>query len=243
MGQHDLDPSLAEQTAAWLEALGLDEHLAEAGLPTFIRDDDGLVLWHDVDGQTPLSVERLLQLDRSLRSQGDDPTHAVPVPLVLLARKARLRRVLYEAEQPGYDRLAAVRGTSVNATRFAAHKAKESADLLLVAAGDEVLLPAFQFDGAGQVRTELAPVLRALLGAGMDPWDAWIWLTQPAGLLGGEVPEQLAADPDEAELVAHAAVRLAERITASPKPVPGAAPRSAAVVKLPSKGCACGGHG
>ena len=38
------------------------------------------------------------------------------------------------------------------------------------------------------------------------------WLTQPAGLLAGLVPEQAAAEPDTTGLVAHAAVRLAERV-------------------------------
>lgn len=238
MGHPSADTPLAEQVAARLEQWGLEEHLAEAGLPTFVRDADGRALWHDVGGAEPLSDERLRQLDQALRSQGDDPDHAVPVPLVLLARKARLRAALLAGEETGYDRLARARGTSVNATRFAVHKANQAHALLLVAAGDDVVLPAFQFDPDGVVRPELGPVLTSLLAAGMDPWDAWIWLTHPAGLLGGEIPERLAADPEEAPLVAHAAVRLAERVTASPKPVRKPTPPAA----MPSKGCACGGH-
>ena len=230
-------PPLAERLATWLDELGLAEQLGEAGLPTFVRDDDGRALWHDTDG-TALAEERLSLLDGALRSQGEDPAHAVPVPLVLLARKARLRRELVAAQEPGYDHLAELRGASVNATRFAAHKAKSAGELLLVVAGERVLLPAFQFDAAGAVRDELLPVLRPLLGAGMDPWDVWIWLTQPAGLLGGGIPERVAADPEEAALVAHAAVRLAERVVASPKPVA----RPAAPAPLPTKGCGCGGH-
>lgn len=233
---HDLVP-LAEQVAAWLEGLGLDEQLAEAGLPTFVRDEDGRVEWREVGGQEPLSAERLALLSTSLRSQGEEPEHAVPVPLVLLARKARLRTALSAAQEPGYDKVAALRGVSVNAARFAVHKAKAAGELLLVVAGERVLLPDFQFDAAGEVRAELVPVLTPLLTAEMDPWDAWIWLTQPAGLLGGEIPERLAADPEEASLVAHAAVRLGERVVASPKPrtLPKPAP-------LPSKGCGCDGH-
>ena len=46
----------------------------------------------------------------------------------------------------------------------------------------------------------------------MDPWRAWAWLTEPAALLGGLVPEQAAADPDDADLARHAAVRLAEKV-------------------------------
>ena len=59
-------------------------------------------------------------------------------------------------------------------------------------------------------------MLEPLLAARMDPWRAWAWLTQPAGLLGGLVPETAAADPATADLVAHAAVRLAERVAATP---------------------------
>ena len=36
------------------------------------------------------------------------------------------------------------------------------------------------------------------------------WLTQPAALLGGQVPHEAAQDPEEAAIVRHAAVRLAE---------------------------------
>lgn len=230
------ESALADQVASWLEGLGLDEHLAEAGLPTFVRDEDGRALWHEANGE-PLTPERLHLLSTSLRSQGDEPEHAVPVPLVLLARKARLRAALSAGQEPGYDRVAALRGATVNATRFAVHKAKAAGELLLVVAGERVLLPDFQFDSAGRVRAELVPVLTPLLTAEMDPWDAWIWLTQPAGLLGGDIPERLAADPEEAALVAHAAVRLAERVVASPKPV--VRPRPA---PLPSTGCGCGGH-
>ncbi|WP_110239046.1 hypothetical protein [Nocardioides gilvus] len=237
MAEHLEEAPLAERVAAWLEELGLDEYLAEAGLPTFVRDKDGRVLWHEVGGQEPLSPERLELLSTALRSQGDEPQHAVPVPLVLLARKARLRAALSAAQAPGYDRVAALRGATVNATRFAVHKAKAAGELLLVVAGERVLLPDFQFDASGEVRAELRPVLAPLLNAGMDPWDAWIWLTQPAGLLGGDVPERLAADPEEASLVAHAAVRLAERVAASPRPAPRPKP-----APLPSKGCGCGGH-
>ena len=73
-------------------------------------------------------------------------------------------------------------------------------------------MPAFQLTEAGEPRPDLLPVLEPLLAARMDPWRAWAWLTQPAALLGGQVPERAAADPAEADVVRRAAVRLAERV-------------------------------
>ena len=72
-------------------------------------------------------------------------------------------------------------------------------------------MPAFQLDDAGEVRDELFAVLEPLLAAGVEPWRTWIWLTTPAGLLGGAVPHEAARDPEELPIVQRAAVALAER--------------------------------
>jgi len=45
----------------------------------------------------------------------------------------------------------------------------------------------------------------------MDPWRAWVWLTQPAALTLGKPPERaVVAEP---ELVRTAAEKLAERLS------------------------------
>jgi hypothetical protein len=134
------------------------------------------------------------------------------VPLLLIARQARLRTELLASPWFTYEALAERRGTSLEGTRFAVHKAANEHRLLVVAAEERSVVPGFQLDGGGQVRAELVPVLEPLLAAGMDPWRAWAWLTQPAALLGGEVPERAAARPEDADLVAYAATRLAERV-------------------------------
>lgn len=203
--------ALGDRLADWLESLHLEHHLADAGLPTYDRGDDGHARWTDPATGEMMTAAQLEALDQQLHSEGDDPTHAVPLVLLQLARRARVRAALLDSPAHDYASLAAVRGESVNATRFAVHKANAGNELLLVARGERALLPAFQFTDAGAVRDELLPVLRPLLASGMDPWDVWGWLTQPAGLLGGAVPAAQAADPDEAAIVAHAAVRLAER--------------------------------
>lgn len=208
------DPELAEQLAAWLEQLGLADQLAAAGLPTFDRDPDGVPRWRETTGD-PVSGERLEQLDRLLRSEGEDPAHAVPVDLVRLRREARVRAELLDGGWLDYAGVARLRGVSENAARFALHKAAERRGVLLVQDEGRTLVPAFQLDAEGQVRSELVPLLEPLLAAGIDPWRAWIWLTTPAGLLGGAVPHEAARDPEERPVVQHAAVRLAERARAS----------------------------
>lgn len=200
------------QLAAWLEELGLAQHLGEAGLPTFERDGD-VVRWRDPATGLPMNADQIQALDQMLHQDGDDPAHAVPLALVQLRRQAQVRAALLATASHSYASLAEVRGTSENATRFAVHKAAERHALLVVANDAATLIPAFQFDSAGEVRAELVPVLEPLLASTMDAWQVWAWLTQPAGLLGGAIPHEAARDTEEAAIVRHAAVRLAERAT------------------------------
>ena len=206
---------LAGRLASWLEDLGLADQLAAAGMPTYERDADGVVQWHDPATGNPLSPDRVVELDAMLRSVGDDPAHAVPIALVQLRRETRVRAALLDGGWLDYAGVARLRGVSENATRFALHKAAERRTVLLVQQEGATLVPSFQLDDEGQVRGELLPVIEPLLAAAIDPWRAWIWLTTPAGLLGGAVPHEAARDPEELPLVQHAAVALAERVRAS----------------------------
>ena len=199
-----------ERLAAWLEGLGLSEQLAAAGLPTYDRTGDA-VHWVEPATGEPLGADRLAELDRQLRAHGDDPAHAVPVALVRLRRESRLRQELLDGGWLDYAGVAARRGVSENAARFALHKAAERRTVLLVQHEGGTLVPAFQLDDAGEVRDELFAVLEPLLAAGVEPWRTWIWLTTPAGLLGGAVPHEAARDPEELPIVQRAAVALAER--------------------------------
>lgn len=201
---------LGTRLATWLEDLGLAEQLAAAGLPTFTRAGDR-VTWHDPLSGLPLEADRLAELDRQLRSVGDDPAHGVPVELVRLRREMRLRETLLADGWLDYAGVARLRGVSENAARFAVHKAYDRRTLLLVQHEGRTLVPSFQLDERGEVRTELLTVLEPLLAARVDPWRMWIWLTTPAGLLGGDVPHELARDPEELPVVQRAAVALAER--------------------------------
>ena len=205
----DGDPALARELADWLEGLGLADQLAAAGLPTYERVD-GVVRWTEPATGEPLDAGRLAELDRLLRAQGDDPAHAVPVALVRLRRETQRRQELLDGGWLDYAGVAALRGVSTNAARFAVHKAAERRTLLVVGHEGAILVPTFQLDEAGEVRTELLTVLEPLL-ASVDPWRVWIWLTSPVALLGGAVPHEVARDPEELPVVQRAAVALAER--------------------------------
>jgi hypothetical protein len=205
----DGDPALARELADWLEGLGLADQLVAAGLPTYERVGD-TVRWTEPATGEPLDADRLVELDRVLRAQGDDPAHAVPVALVRLRRETRRRQELLDGGWLDYAGVAALRGVSTNAARFAVHKAAERRTLLLVGHEGTILVPTFQLDEAGEVRTELLTVLEPLLAA-VDPWRVWIWLTSPVALLGGAVPHESARDPEELPVVQRAAVALAER--------------------------------
>lgn len=211
------DPDLGQRLATWLDDLGLGAHLSEAGLPTYARDDEGRAHWTDPVTGVPLTPEKLTQIDWLLRSQGDDPDHAVPLSLLQIARQARVRVQLMAGRWFTYETLAAVRGASVDATRFAVHKDARDRRLLIVAEEERTLVPAFQLNDEGAIRPDLEQVIAPLLAAGMDPWRAWAWLTTPAALLGGQVPERAVTDPDEAELVVRAAVHLAARVVSGNK--------------------------
>lgn len=205
---------LGERLATWLEGLGLAAYLELAHLPRLERDAQGRAVWTDPGTGAQLSTDQLQQLDRLLHHEGTEPRHAVPVPLVQVARQARLREQLLHTVWFTYESLGRVRGTSVEATRFAVHQAGGTHRLLVVPDGDRVLVPGFQLTDTGEVRPDLVPVLEPLLAARMDPWRAWVWLTRPAGLLSGLIPERAAADPETADLVLYAAIRLAERVGA-----------------------------
>ena len=197
-GDPAADP--AERMAQWLGSLGLVDYLAEAGMLRLERDDDGRARWVDPATGDVLDAVRLGDLERQLRQHGEEPAHAVPVPLVQAAHLARVRRRLLDSEWCTYETLAERRGASVEATRFAVTRAVNEHRLLAVPTELALLVPAFQLDDAGEPRADLAPLVEPLLAAGTDPWRVWGWLTQPAALLGG---------PETAEVAAHAARRLA----------------------------------
>ncbi|MBS44120.1 MAG: hypothetical protein CMH83_13340 [Nocardioides sp.] len=210
-----VDDDPGRRLADWLDGLGLLPFLDEAGLPTVERTADGTATWRDPLTDAVLSDAEVVDVEQRLRAHGTDPRYGVPVPLVQVARQARVRAELLASPTYTYATLAALRGTTENAVRYDVAAAARDRRLLLVPADrwtPEALVPGFQLVADGTPREELAPVLEPLLRAGGDPWLLWGWLTRPAGLLGGLVPERAAADRDDHELVVAAAIRLSERL-------------------------------
>ena len=155
---------LGERLASWLEGLGLADQLVAAGLPTYERDGAGAVQWRDPRSAEPLTADRLEELDRLLRSVGDDPAHAVPVALVRLRRERRLRESLLDGGWCSYADVGRLRGVSENAARFAVHKAAERRALLLVPHEGTTLIPSFQLDADGTGSHGAAGGARAAAG-------------------------------------------------------------------------------
>ncbi len=186
---------MADRLARWLGELGLVEYLEEAGLLRLMRGHDGAAHWSRPATGEPMGEGELADLERQLRSHGEDPAHGVPVALLQAARLARVRRTLLDSAWFTYDSLADARGATEQATRFAVTRAVNERRLLAVPTDLATLIPAFQLDAAAEPRADLADVLDPLLAHRADPWRIWGWLTQPAGLLSGEIPEQVAADP------------------------------------------------
>lgn len=84
---------------------------------------------------------------------------------------------------------------------------RNAARLLSVRHAGRTLLPAFQFDGTGQLREHVGQI-NALLGADpmMDEWSRWAWWWSRTSYLSGQAPLDL-ADSDY-ERVLHAAHRM-----------------------------------
>lgn len=134
----------------------------------------------------------------------------VPPSALEQARKvAALRGRLMATPAYSYETLAEVRGdTSIAATRTWVSRRREARQLFTVAESQRTVIPGFQFNEDGELRSELAPMLDLLMGAGIDGWSLWAWLSSPSSLLSGDVPEQVAfTDPRRA-------VRAAQRFAA-----------------------------
>ncbi|KQP83543.1 hypothetical protein ASF35_00665 [Aeromicrobium sp. Leaf291] len=102
---------------------------------------------------------------------------------------------LLESGALDLEALRSRRDDSSIATTAAWARSQGSAVLVLVDAGGPVY-PAFQFTDTGDLRPELSPHVALLRDAGLSPWMTWAWLTEPAALLSGHIPEQvLVSDP------------------------------------------------
>ncbi|GAB7003691.1 hypothetical protein JCM18899A_11620 [Nocardioides sp. AN3] len=123
---------------------------------------------------------------------------------------ATLRARLLETPYETFESLAARRGSTPNATRTAIKRARDAGRVFSVQHGGRALMPAFQFEASGDVRTASQAVVATLRGVGLDGWQLWEWLASPTGWLDSDVPADLL--DSEPEVVLAAARQYAEEL-------------------------------
>lgn len=132
-------------------------------------------------------------------------------PVATLQQSQRLathRNALLATPFHTYTSLSEQRDSSESNTRTWVARRRQAHKLFTVDHNGRTLIPAFQFDEHGELRTELAPLLAALAQRGVRDWSLWTWLTSPTSFLSGEVPERIATtDPARA-------LRAAQRFAA-----------------------------
>lgn len=144
---------------------------------------------------------RVLQADHVAATRTDllralmsrNVTLTPPATLAQAQRLATHRDGLLTTPVFTHDTLRALRGDAkTSSTRTWLTRRRDNHEVFTVTHNGRTLIPAFQLDEVGQPRPELQPVLEALAGAGVAGWPLWTWLTSPAALLSGEIPEELA---------------------------------------------------
>lgn len=141
-------------------------------------------------------------------------SHVPLTPPATLAQARRLathRDALLATPILTYETLKELRGdVRESSTRTWVSRRREAGELFTVTHNGRTLIPAFQLDEMGEPRAELAPVIHALLGGGIQGWALWTWLTSATSLLSGEVPEALVRTAPQRVL------RAAQRFAAAP---------------------------
>ncbi|WP_188894367.1 hypothetical protein [Microlunatus endophyticus] len=181
----------------------------------------------EIEGLEPSDATealRLLRAARRLQSERGSTTAAnlievmaeadldlTPPAAIEQARKqADRRRRLLASPVYTNETLGELLGHSQpSTTRTWVSRKKAERRLFTVKIGNQVIIPAFQLNAEGKPRAELAPILDALLGAGVDGWTLWTWLVVGTPLLSGGVPVDLMST--EPTRVRRAAQRFASR--------------------------------
>lgn len=118
-----------------------------------------------------------------------------PVPVERARRQVSLRQRLLATPVYTYETLGEVRGDAKTSTTRTWVGRQRGAHLMFtVNHAGRTLIPAFQLTDEAKPRRELVPLLDDLLGAGVDGWDLWVWLTSPTPLLSGGVPDEVVRD-------------------------------------------------
>jgi hypothetical protein len=108
-------------------------------------------------------------------------------------RSAALKKRLIEDQGfETYASLAEIRDTRESSVRTWVSRLRRRSDLFTVEFQGHTLIPKLQLTDSGDVNPVVAELVRPLAGAGLDSWSLWAWLTNPTGLLSGEIPAEVA---------------------------------------------------
>lgn len=136
-----------------------------------------------------------------------------PATLAQAQRLAAHRDALLSTPVFTYESLRLLRGDrQQSGTRTWVTRKRAQRALFTVLHNGATIVPAFQLREDGTVRDELRELLGLLIGAEVDGWQLWTWLTAPSSLLSGQVPERVART--QPERAANAAARFAQRSAA-----------------------------
>lgn len=131
-----------------------------------------------------------------------------------IQRSAALNEELLELGYQTHESLAQIKQAQQSSVRTWVSRLRMNHELFTVKLGGKILIPSVQLTEAGELRPEVADLVRPLSKAGLDGWALWAWLVKPTGLLSGQVPAELAqTNPDRAQRAAAryaADIRLAE---------------------------------
>jgi len=116
-----------------------------------------------------------------------------PASLRQAHRLATRRNALLTTPAFTFETLAELRGEKPGATRTWFSRRRTEHRVFSVPHRGRTVIPAFQLTEDGDLRDDLADVLRPLLAAELDGWAVWSWMTQPTSFLSGGVPEVVAA--------------------------------------------------
>lgn len=150
--------------------------------------------------------DRRPALLQAMMASGIDP---VPAETIAQARRlARRRGRLLASGAYSTDALRELRQDSTpSATRTWMSRRRGEHELITVTHEGRTLIPAFQLNEEGGVRSSVSDALRALVPAQLSGWAAWTWFTAGSAWLGGAAPlDLLDTDPQR---VARAAARFA----------------------------------
>lgn len=113
-----------------------------------------------------------------------------------------------------HESLAQFRNAPPSSVRTWVSRLRQNNELFTVKLNGKTLIPSVQLTAAGELRPEVAGLVRPLSEAGLDGWSLWAWLCNPTGLLSDAVPAELAhTDPRRAQKAAEryaAEIRLAQ---------------------------------